>query len=174
MIRGNGTDYCAACLADHSPAQCAAEPITVLPSPSPGWVTARYRCRRCGHGWWRAWPKTDRATAVERAVVVVPDPELRARAAVDDELNRNARSLIRKALAAGWVARATLARGPWLDAHGRVSGLASSVVVRLRSPDGLSAVGVWRDGKYDCGYSWKGPHSLHPVTSTELNALVVA
>lgn len=62
-IIGDGLDHCPECWLDQLP-NTAAQPIALLPRKHTTWVTARYHCPDCGHGWWRPWPRA----------VNLPDP----------------------------------------------------------------------------------------------------
>ena len=88
-----------------------------------------------------------------------PAPEVPARPITDDDIPRNARSLLRKADGLGLTANATYARGtdPF---NGHV---VDSVVVRLDG-DGFFACASWHRRtdqryRYETGYAWrtKGP-----------------
>lgn len=85
----------------------------------------------------------------------LPEPGVRARTALESEIPRGAKLLRNAAVAGGWRARVTYARGPYLTAGGKWTGrITDSIAVRMRHPDGRAAVAVWIDGKTEYGFTW--------------------
>ena len=84
---------------------------------------------------------------------VIPEPEVRARAADPWEIPKAAATFILKAEAAGWTVRTTYARGPYSSSlkhyavgpqwQGR---MVDSILVRLNR-DGCAAGASWLDGR---------------------------
>lgn len=82
-----------------------------------------------------------------------PAPLVAARPAEPDEIPRTARTLMTKATAAGWAARATYARGTALGRD--ADKVVESVVVRLEHAQaGARVVAVWVEGKFDVAFRW--------------------
>lgn len=91
-----------------------------------------------------------------------PAPLVAARPAEDAEIPRNPATLLRKAHALGWTARATYAHGTSTDAYGQPSRLVESLVIRLIGAS-RALVGVWHNGSYASGYLLtreRGPQPL--------------
>lgn len=67
----------------------------------------------------------------EEPLPVIPDPEVRGREALDEEVPRGAKLVVNAARKAGWLCDVRYARGPWLDADGMNSPYAvDSILVR--------------------------------------------
>lgn len=92
------------------------------------------RVRRGDNAWPRISPERARAMckqfepeAPEVDVSIIPEPELRARPATLEEIPQGARQKGAKANAAGFVQRATIARGPRLDQYWKVKEISDSL-----------------------------------------------
>lgn len=114
----------------------------------------------------------ERSTAEEAAhVEPIPDPEVRSTPVEpgDPRLFSAARKFLIKAREAGWEARATYSRGPWLHStQWTTCGISDLVLVRCDLAP-LHAVAFWRDGKFEHGWTWReGTPSLEKVNSKEL------
>jgi hypothetical protein len=97
-------------------------------------------CYRCQLG--------DPHTIHETAAETFPAPEVACRLATEEEIPRTAKTLRRKAEAAGWTVRATYARG---TRPGRPPRVVDSVALRMTHPERGRAVAVWLDGGWSVG-----------------------
>lgn len=73
-----------------------------------------------------------------------PAPEVPMRDATAEEVCIGARRVLKAALAAGWLARPTYARGTAIDRHGHPGALTCSLALRMALPGTrYRAVAVW-------------------------------
>ncbi len=91
-----------------------------------------------------------------------PAPEVSRRPAAPREVPTVAAMFAEAASADGWAVQCTYARGTKIDFRGRPGKVVDSIAVRLRrGPD--RAVGVWVDGAFTTGWSWRADPVSIPV-----------
>lgn len=108
-----------------------------------------------------------RLTGEEEPPPPLPAPEIPWRPATDLELAscRSAKAIVTKATAAGWDARVTFARGPYIGADGQPLDTADALQVVFRWRLAPDAWAIWyrRAGKADQKWELGAAYQLRPT-----------
>jgi len=118
----------------------------------------------------------------EIVVPELPKPEVRARPATLEEIPQGARTVGNRAKAAGFVQRATYARGPWTNNKGALIEISDCIMLKGRHDDGRRYVAMWvtRTGvkgqkagvvewKFQFSYVWNREGVVIRCNATELS-----
>lgn len=96
------------------------------------------------------------AAAGSNALEVVPEPEIRARPALDEDLGTpksGMRQLLKVCATLGLTTKASYARGPYVGANGTALRISDSVVIRVYEPGGRQvAAATWVDQAFEHAY----------------------